>query len=187
MVVSVTFFVRVRERGFSSIWQGLFSNVTSESYDTIGGFLYLWLFILSVIFLKNLLGLVGILPPFRSDLWATANNPFASGYHPLLRTFLLFEIAGRTILLCGVVVVAEHFFKKHRRAPLLIIGFLLSYLVFLISEHLIANEIMKQFSKFLFGGWNPYYNKESISVLAVCLLWIPYFLRSKRVQGTFTH
>ena len=97
VILCVTFFVRVRERGFISVWQILSSNFTSETYDVIGGFLYLWLLTLSVILLKILMGLVAILPPFSSDIWAMANNPFASGYHPLLRPLLLFELVGEQL------------------------------------------------------------------------------------------
>ena len=111
VILCVTFFVRVRERGFISVWQSLSSNFISETYNVIGGLLYLWLLTLSVIVLKILMGLIAILPPFSSDIWALANDPFASGYHPLLRPLLLFELAGRTTLLCGLTVVAEYFFK----------------------------------------------------------------------------
>jgi hypothetical protein len=188
VILCVTFFVRVRERGVNSIWQTLSFNFAAESYDAIGGFLYLWLLTLSVIVLKILMGLIAVLPPFSRDIWAMANDPFASGYHPLLRPLLLFELVGRTALLCGVTVVAEYFFKKHRRAPRLIVGFMLTYLVFLIAGSLMKTEVMKPLGKFLLSGFqSPFLRKEFILALISCLTWVPYFLRSARVKATFVH
>jgi len=194
VILCITFFVRVRERGFISVWQALSSKFPSETYNVIGGLLYLWLLTLSIVVFKILAGLVAVLPPFSRDVWALANDPFASGYHPLMRPLLLLDLAGRTALLCGATVVAEYFFKKHKFTPRLIVGFLLAYALLVLTEQLILMDL----TRFSLAGFQPFAGSwpllriifpgkvtESFLVLVSCLIWIPYFLLSKRVKRTF--
>ena len=69
---------------------------------------------------------------------------------------------------------------------MLIVGFMLTYLVFLITESLAQTEVMKPLNPFLLSGFqSPFLRKEFILALGSCLAWVPYFLRSARVKGTF--
>jgi hypothetical protein len=159
-----------------------------DNDENVSGWLYLWPLTLSLISVKIVSGLLGVLPPFSREEWAIANDPMASAYHPLLRPLLLFELVGRTGLLYIASVMTIDFFNRPQRLPKLVIGFLVANLLFLITEQIFSREIMselKQLSPYLPSPWKPFRSYEFALALGSCVVWIPYFLSSKRVKALF--
>ncbi len=149
------------------------------TYDVMGGWLYLWVFTASLLVTNILLELIGILPPFAGEFWAVANDPTSSIYHPFLMPWLLFMLIGRTALLFVAGWLAADFLKKHRRAPMLAIGFLLAYLAVLLVKEFLGMMILKTFEFYvpiLFSldqPWTLLQHKELILAALSCVAWIP--------------
>jgi len=162
------------------------TTTPTDNYNAIRGWLYAWLLTASVISLKIVLGLIPLLPPFNHDMWASANNPASYSYHPLLRPLLLIELIGRTTLLSIASAMVIDFFNRRPHAPRIVIGFLVANLLFLMTEQLLLWKIMGQFNQFLLFGWKPFRNLEFVLATISCLVWIPYFLNSKRVKVIFS-
>jgi hypothetical protein len=60
--------------------------------------------------------------------------------------------------------------------------YLLSNVAFIVIDHLLANSI-----PFLADQGAERFAAGIVRPVIYCLIWIPYFLISKRVKGTFVH
>jgi Protein of unknown function (DUF2569) len=123
-----------------------------------------------------------LLPIFSPDHWEDLTSPTSQLYHPLWSRVLIFEVAGYvTIFLLGLAALVS-FLKKSRKAPRLIILWLLLALVFEGADYYFKGYIpgaAEQFdTMFLSGLWRA-------GITAA--IWIPYFLISKRVKATFVN
>ncbi|HJT19789.1 MAG TPA: DUF2569 family protein [Nitrospira sp.] len=183
--ISYSFFELHRER-LKEVYRNFATARPADNYESVSGWLYLWLVTALLIAVTTLLGLLGALPPINHELWATANDPMASAYHPLLRPVLLFKLIARTALLWIASVMAMDFFRRRRHVPKLVIGFLLANLMVLMTEQLLLWEVMDQYTRYLPSPWKPFRNYECALALGSCVVWIPYFLNSKRVKVIFS-
>ncbi|HTN72676.1 MAG TPA: DUF2569 family protein [Methylomirabilota bacterium] len=157
----------------------------ADNYETISGWLYVWLFTASVVSLKIVLGLIQVLPPFNHVIWASANDPMAAAYDPLLRPLLLFKLVSRTTLLWVVSVMAIGFLNRRQYVPKLAIGFLVANLLVLMTEQLLLWEL-SPLTQLWLSPWKPFPTYEFALAICSCLFWVPYFLSSKRVKLIFS-
>ena len=169
--------------------------VNDGHVDKFGGWLFLWWVTASILSLKIIVGLVSVLPPFAGDLWDKANDPFSRGY-PLWKVLLLFGLISRTALLCTGAVVGIGFLRRRHYVPKLIVGFLLAYLLIAVGQKLLMVQIFQPTESFFvmvrafWSSWHRdllgrFSNFELTLALIACLIWIPYFLLSKRVNDMF--
>jgi uncharacterized protein DUF2569 len=112
------------------------------------------------------------------------NNPMSRGYHPLSKVFLLFSLTSRTALLYAGIVIGIDFFRRRHYVPKLVVGFLLAYLVILVAEKLLMRRIMEPLQEFLVTA-PKFWTRELVMTTLACLIWVPYFLFSKRVKAMF--
>lgn len=140
-----------------------------------------------------LLGLVGSLISLGSAL-ATVYLPlFAAGggwwvvvdksdasYHPWWAPLILFEIATNVAFVGLIVVLLYLVFRKSRRFPRLMIGYLISSFVVALVDLGWAEQIPALAAE-------P--NADSIAGIVRgvvgAMIWVPYFLVSQRVKNTF--
>jgi len=119
-------------------------------------------------------------PEFSGETWTILTTPGTRAYHPLWGPVLIFELVGNIVFVIGSILIAVFFFQKRKFVPKLIIVFLLSNLAFVAVDHLGANAI-----PFIANQSDAKSLKEIVRVVIACSIWVPYFLRSKRVKGTF--
>jgi hypothetical protein len=121
-------------------------------------------------------------PIFSSDYWEDLTSPTSELYHPLWTRVLIYEVAGNlTIFLLGLAALVS-FLKKSRKAPRLVIMWLLLALVFVAADY--------YFRGYIPGAVQEYDNILSSELLRAGIpaaIWIPYFLISKRVKATFVN
>jgi VanZ family protein len=121
-------------------------------------------------------------PIFSPDYWDDLTSPTSELYHPLWSRVLIFEVAGNvTIFLLGLAALVS-FLKKSRKAPRLVIMWLLLALVFVAAD--------SYFRGYIPGAVQEYDNILSSELLRAGIpaaIWIPYFLISKRVKATFVN
>jgi hypothetical protein len=121
-------------------------------------------------------------PIFKPGVLGALLNPASSIFSPTVVALLAWGLIVNVALLCFTVWLAVCFYKKQMRVPrFYIIWLFVSFglqmmdiiLVSLIPEagNLSDPEFFKGLAK---------------SVLAL-VIWVPYFLKSKRVENTFIH
>jgi hypothetical protein len=145
----------------------------------IGGWLLLPLFGLIVTPFRIVLGtgrdLVGA---FKPEVWDALTTPGAPAYHPLWGPLIVSEAVWNTALVAFTLVLLVLFFRKHHLVPKLMIGLMLAQIVMLIVDEALSAQIPAVESK----------GQGASDVMRSCiaaLIWIPYFLRSRRVRNTF--
>lgn len=157
------------------------ADAIQKQYDKIGG----WLILVAIglIFTPIRLSVVlfkDLLPSLSADTWSRLTTPGTAAYHPLWAPLLLFEIIGNCLFILFPIIVAIFFFQKRRFVPKLIIVVLLSNLVFVAIDYFAADLI-----PFIAAQEDIGSLVELIRVFLACAVWVPYFLVSKRVKGTF--
>ena len=148
----------------------------------IGGWLILpMLGLISIPIRMGFFLVTDVAPLFSEETWEAVTTPGSEVNLPLGIALLVFEILCTSCLMIYSIVVMVLFFKRHYLVPKLMIiiyAVSLSYAVvdfsvaFLISDVAIevASELLKEFIR-------PFFHAA---------IWIPYFLKSRRVRNTFT-
>lgn len=121
------------------------------------------------------------LPLFRDGTWQALTQPDSPAYHPLWESFLLFDLAGNTAIGAMAMVALALLVVRSTYAPRFSIGLLVAGFVVAAVNYFIARQIPTVAD--LGAG------HESLAVLVrstmAMLVWVPYFLVSKRVKATF--
>jgi hypothetical protein len=137
------------------------SHVGPQNTDRIAGWLVIPAF-----------GLILSLGKEMLETWSY-NRTFVG--QPTVETAIILGILVPWILFC--LVVAGFFFRKHRWAPYFFIAFLIGNVMFggfYLLMHLAAPDPDSSDAP-----------KEFRRALVPACIWIPYFLRSRRVRLTF--
>ena len=156
-------------------------DAAPQQYDKIGG----WLILVAIglIFAPIRLLVVlfkDLLPALSADTWSRLTTPGTEAYHPLWAPLLLFEVIGNCLFILSPIIIAVFFFQRRRFVPRLFIVLLLANLVFVTIDYFAADLIPFVAAQEDLGSL-----KELIRALIACAIWVPYFLVSKRVKGTF--
>jgi hypothetical protein len=157
------------------------ADASERQYDKIGG----WLLIVAIGLILAPIRLMvvlfkDLLPSLSTDAWSRLTTPGTEAYHPLWAPLLLFEIIGNCVFILFPIIIAVFFFQKRRFVPQLIIVLLLANLVFVAIDYFVSDLIPFVAAQEDIGSL-----VELIRVLIACAIWVPYFLVSKRVKGTF--
>ena len=94
--------------------------------------------------------------------------------HSELRTMLILDLVANLAMFAYNIVVALFFFKKKKILPKLVISLYVLNLLFLLADRFVFLTLNDQ--QFTFG---------LVRGVLPALIWIPYFLVSKRVRATF--
>ncbi len=119
---------------------------------------------------------------FNARVWENLATPGLASYRPGFISLLVFELAGNTSAIALTVIAAVFFFRTKRHAPKLMIALLVGmaalHVIDTIGNHWVGNsdsETSIQTASNLIG------------VIVPVLIWVPYFLVSRRVKATFVN
>jgi len=138
-----------------------------DSYSRIGG----WLIVPAIGLVLSPISLLfyissEIMPAFTAVPLSETSGEF--------RTYLLLDLLLNLLVFAYTIVVAVLFFKRRRVAPKLVMSLYLLNLLFIIGERFVFMSLNEL--QWIIG---------IINGIVPSLIWIPYFLLSKRVQATF--
>jgi hypothetical protein len=120
--------------------------------------------------------------PLNSALWHALTTPGARAYHPLFGPWIVGQLVVYSALLLWALALLYLFFAKKRLFPRLMIAFLIARALVQVADISVALRIPIVASSLqvnAFGG-------PTIAII-VAAIWVPYFLRSRRVAATFVH
>jgi len=120
------------------------------------------------------------LPIFAKGYWEILTTPGSEAYHHLWAPLIIFEISSNILFILFDVFLIFLFFTKSYRFPLLYIIFLVSNLLFVVGDFFFAD-----FSPIIAAESDPDSLMEVARTIVAAMIWIPYFLVSKRVKNTF--
>jgi hypothetical protein len=149
--------------------------IPGDGLKGIGGWLILPAIGLAISPFVSLHGLfkgIGILTSSRYETVLSAR--------PGLATLILFEIITNTILFAASVCLNFIFYWKKRIFPRCAIAYYGLNFFVMLADHLATVSLLPSSdnSAGAFGA---------VRALVICVIWIPYFLNSQRVEQTFVN
>ena len=151
----------------------------TRSLEGLGGWLVLPLISLAIAVVARGYGLVTeILPIFTQGHWEYLTTPGSEQYDPLWGVMIVYETAGMIALLVASVFLLAIAFQRSRFFPFLMVGYLAFYPVFVVGEIYLAESILAL-------GVNDEMVKALVQSVLYAVVWVPYFLVSRRVKQTF--
>lgn len=156
---------------------------TEKNYEGLGGWLILIAIGLVIAPLRmGFLVFRDLLPAFSEETWSVLTTPGTEVYHKLWAPLLIFELLTNIIFIVFAIVLLVFLVQKKRLFPKLIIAYLAANLLFLVVDYFGANLI--PFVANQTEALNESIGEIGRGVIASAI-WIPYFLKSRRVKATF--
>jgi len=146
----------------------------------IGGWLYLVALGLCLTPVRLVLEIVRGLRSFDPATWRVVTTPGQPVYHPLFGPLIVGELAANGILLLWAFGLLYLFFTRRRIFPRVMVTFLIVRVLIQAADLLVARLIPAAATAI-----GPSVYGALGGSLVVVLVWVPYFLRSRRVANTF--
>jgi hypothetical protein len=154
----------------------------NEKYDRIGGWLIICAIGLTLYPVQAAFSLFSeVMPAVSSENWRRLTTPGSVSYHPLWAPLLIMELIGNGCFLILSTVLVVFFFKRRKFVPKLAMMFLASNFIFVSLDGYYTQVILATTDP---ANMGPVIN--FVRTLVASMIWIAYFLFSKRVKRTFT-
>jgi len=148
----------------------------------IGG----WMIVVQAVLWVSLLGttmhfIVDLLPIQSGEKWIWLTSPESDAYDPMWATVISFEVYGNLLLFTVLLVSLVMLYKKKRLfVPFVICYFILVAIVTVVSLGLVQSiSVMAEYRT----GQSV---SKALQNVGSCLVFVSYFLKSRRVKNTFT-
>jgi Protein of unknown function (DUF2569) len=112
--------------------------------------------------------------------WRVVTTPGSPAYHPLFGPLIVGEMVANVGLLVWAVVLLYLFFTKRRAFPRSMIAFLIVRVAIQMADIFVARSIPVAAASI-----GPRVYGSLVGNLLVVFVWVPYFLKSRRVAATF--
>jgi hypothetical protein len=119
---------------------------------------------------------------FTSDTWRILTTPGEPAYHPLWGPLLLAEAAVNVVLLAVSVALLFQFFRRRRGFPRMAVAYMAASLAVVLADFAATSAIPTARAQMT--------AKDAADIGRSALsaaVWIPYFLKSRRVAATFVN
>ena len=146
----------------------------------IGGWLYLVALGLCLTPVRLVLEIGRGLRLLDPATWHAVTTPVRPAYHPLFGPLIVGELAANGILLLWTFGLLYLFFTRRRIFPPVMVTFLIVRVLIQAADLLVALLI-----PVAAAAIGPSVYSALGGSLVLVLVWVPYFLRSRRVDNTF--
>jgi hypothetical protein len=154
--------------------------------EGIGGWLLMPLAGLFVMLFLRVESIIKILPSFAPENWKILTSPVSPGYHWAWAPVMITEQVADIILLVLGIVLIILLFRKKKAFPKLIIGYYLLDMIAVVCGVLgIAAISAKQVE--MPKLFSPENCRQILHGSIWAIIWIPYFIKSRRVKNTFVN
>jgi hypothetical protein len=152
-------------------------------YDSIGG----WLILVAIglILMPFRLGydmVTEFLPAVSPEVWSALTDKSSAAYNPALATVIVWEVIANLSLLIYALVVIVLFFQRRRFVPKMMIGLYAGSLAIVLLDILLVRLVAPDLTSVGASQMG-----EIARLVVSCAIWIPYFIVSERVKGTFVY
>jgi hypothetical protein len=167
----------------STVNDGQCNRNGENAHPKIGGWLILcalWLVLFPV---QTLVSLITVLiPAVTPENWSMLTSPASQGYHSFWAPLVMVELVGNIFFFVFAVCLGVFFFQLKKYVPKLAVVFLIAYIFFVGIDFLVTQFIIFRASPIKMDTIT-----NLVRSVAAGLIWIPYFIFSKRVQRTFVN
>lgn len=175
-----------QEKAFQQFAAEILNNAPSAIPGGIGGWLLIPAAGLFVMTFLRVGGITKMLPSFASENWQVLTNPASPGYHLAWAPLMVSELAVEVFLLALGLALIILFYRRKKKFRQMIIGYYLLDIISVICGTLGVTVIsMKQFE--LSRLFSPENCRQILNGSLWAIIWIPYFMKSKRVKNTFVN
>ncbi len=188
MILLTGFFLLTVIRGAQKLYdyqpQAFAGNTIELDGDLVG--LRGWLILVGIGLVANpiqfLRAIIDLDFIFRQPSWNVLTSPGTEQYHALWAPVLIYEVFCNIALLIYSILLLVLFFQKRRNFPKLMIVFIAASIVVIGVDAWLAAQIPAVQENDLKDTF-----KELARSIFAGLIWIPYFVVSKRALATFVH
>lgn len=113
--------------------------------------------------------------------WHVITLPTSGSYHSLYAPIIIGEIVANVLMFGFLLMLIVLFFRKRSSVPKLYVVYMLTSILILFIDHFIALQIPVIAEK-----TNPTELPRMIGNAVGGLIWVTYFIKSKRAASTFT-
>jgi hypothetical protein len=154
----------------------MFGTQNGNEKVGLGGWLSVW-------FILTCFGLIRFVHDIDLHIFSDAKamtDPNSEYYHPLWKPLLAFEFFLQFFNPLSFIVLIVLFFRKSRYLPRSVIFIYSLNLVLVLFDSASGILLAKSVNLEMEFPW-----KETLRSLFGICVWVPYFLKSKRVKATF--
>ncbi|MDR6841159.1 DUF2569 family protein [Pseudoxanthomonas sacheonensis] len=175
-----------RASGTLDRWGSRGAEVDEEVNELDGLWGWLLLFTGFVIWKIVRVGLLissTFLPLFRDGTWEALTRPDSPVYDPMWQRVLLFDLAGNIAIGAMAMITLALLVVRSSYAPKSAIGLLMGSFVIVAVNYLLAGQVPSVADR-----GTDYENLALLIRSGIAMLvWVPYFLISRRVKATFAN
>ena len=157
------------------------SSPAAAGPSGIGGWLYVVAVGLCVAPIRIAAEIVKGLRPLDPATWHAVTTPGTHAYHPLFGLLIVGELVVNAALLIWAGALLYLFFAKRRSFPVVMITFMITRVVFQAADLGVALMIPATAARI-----GPAVYGALAGGVVVTLIWVPYFIRPRRVEAIFT-
>jgi len=144
-----------------------------------------WLILVQIgIFLTLIMTIVNvfvnILPVYEHETWTALISSESVVYHEMWAPVVIFETVYNIALIAYVIYLITQFYGKKRTVPALMILLYVGGFVVGLIDYILLQQI--PFAREMEGESTL---KALFRSFLACCIWVPYFIRSRRVKNTF--
>ncbi|WCN37448.1 DUF2569 domain-containing protein [Aneurinibacillus uraniidurans] len=168
------------------------SFISTEKYKSIGGWLILFVTSLIITFIIMLFVIINeLLPVFLDKQRSILITPGSQLYDPLFTRITYIELFMSIIISISAIILLVFLFQKRKFVPkiaIIYIVFSSAYAIVDLAMYISLINHFKDIGINLNLDANEIREKVSgslISAIVYPVVWVPYFLKSKRVKHTF--
>jgi hypothetical protein len=152
-----------------------------NTYQKIGGWLILCAIGLILYPVQTMVFLITeLIPALSPENWSALTSPTSPHYHSLFAPLVIAELVGNICFFIFSICLIVFFFQQRKYAPKLIILFLTTNLIFVGFDYFVTTFIIIRSSSI-----NMDATINFVRTMVAGMVWIPYFIFSKRVGRTF--
>jgi hypothetical protein len=128
-----------------------------------------------------------VIPVFRPQIWSALTTPGSPAYNALWAPLTFFEAMAMLVMIAMPVVLLVLIFQKRRVLPRM----MLCFLCFAFAVGVVDSAAVLYLRTNVFHETGPDARVQVFQTVARGALglaiWVPYFLKSKRVKNTFVN